>query len=276
MHDDPTEQDFNDLQQFTGGPCLTIYVPPADKASGPDANRALFRNALKSARSHMLDHAINADQTDLIIATIWQYIDSNELWPPSRKTAAIFASTDYMRVYHLPANQLNGTSVTVGRSFDLAPFASALSSDRKYLVLVLGHQNVRLLRGTRDSLQPVELPGFPADMKQTLGIDEYPNARSVHSVKRAGRSTQVSLSQYSPNQTDKTMLQEFFRRIDHQLHSYLQQHKLPLILAGVDYLQAIYRHVNTYPALTATGITGSQDQTSGDSIREEAWAIVGS
>ena len=148
--------------------------------------------------------------------------------------------------------------------------------NREYLVLVVGHQNVRLLRSTRKSLQPVELPGFPADMKQTLGIDEYPNARNIHTVMRAGRSTQVSLSQYSTHQTDKTMLQEFFRRIDHQLHGYLQQHKLPLVLAGVDYLQAIYRHVNTYPALMATGITGSQDQTSGDSIREQAWAIVNS
>lgn len=150
-----------------------------------------------------------------------------------------------------------------------------MKKDQPFYILAVGHKNVRLFEGNRTSIHLLDIKGFPADMESTLGLDEYPNERSVHTVMRAGRETGVSAGQYSVPNTDKVMLKEFFRRVDKMLHDLLMKHKYPLILAGVDYVQAIYRSVNSYPYLVGQGISGNQDVAVEKSLHRRALAIVG-
>ena len=48
----------------------------------------------------------------------------------------------------------------------------------------------------------------------------------------------------------------------------------PLVLAGVAYVRAMYRDVNTYPHLLEAGISGSPDRTSTEELHTRAWALV--
>lgn len=143
-----------------------------------------------------------------------------------------------------------------------------------FFILTVGHKNVRLYQGDRTSLQHVDIRGLPADMKQTLGIDEYNSQRSVHTVVRAGRVQGVSAAQYNTRSEDKVMLKEFLRRIDDMIVAYLNQHNHPLILAGVDYVQAIYRTINSYPHLLGQGISGNQDEAKTHDLHHQALAII--
>lgn len=144
----------------------------------------------------------------------------------------------------------------------------------QFFILTVGHKNVRLYQGDTSSLHLVDIKDFPADMKQTLDIDEYESERSVHTVVKAGRLTGVSASQCDKANTDKVMLKEFFRRIDDMLFSFLTQHNYPLILAGVDYVQAIYRSVNSYPHLVEHGISGNQDEAKEKDLHARASTIL--
>lgn len=143
-----------------------------------------------------------------------------------------------------------------------------------FFILTVGHKNVRLYQGNKSSLNLVDIKDFPADMKQTLDIDEYENERSVHTVVKAVRLTGVSASQYDKANTDKVMLKEFFRRIDDMLLGFLTQHNYPLILAGVDYVQTVYRSVNSYPHLIERGISGNQDEAKEKDLHTRALAIL--
>lgn len=147
-------------------------------------------------------------------------------------------------------------------------------NNQEFFVLTVGHKNVRLYQGNHKALHQVTVNGLPADMKRTLGIDENKNERSIHSVIRAGRGTEVSASQYNAADTDKVMLREFFQRIDHTLHDYLTQRNLPLILAGVDYVRAIYKKANSYPHLVDPGIPGNQDNTKPNDLHQRALTIL--
>lgn len=147
-------------------------------------------------------------------------------------------------------------------------------NDIHFFILALGHKNVRLYQGDRISIDLVDIKDFPADMKQTLGIDEYPNELSVHTVIKAGTIKGVSASQYDTANTDKVMLKEFFRRVDNMLHTFLIQHNYPLILAGVDYVQAMYRGVNSYPHLIQQGIPGNQDEAKNKDLHQYALNIL--
>lgn len=149
-----------------------------------------------------------------------------------------------------------------------------MQQNQPFFILAVGHKNVRLFQGNRTSVHLLDIQGFPADMESTLGLDEYPSERSVHTVMRAGRETSVSAGQYSVPNTDKVMLKEFFRRIDDMLHDLLMKHKYPLILAGVDYVQAIYRSVNSYPYLVGQGIAGNQDEAVEKTLHRHAISIL--
>lgn len=143
-----------------------------------------------------------------------------------------------------------------------------------FFILTVGHKNVRLFEGNSISLHLVDIKGLPANMKQTLGIDEYANARSVHTVVKAGRVNGVSASQHNASDTDKIMLKEFFRSIDDMLLSFLTQHNYPLILAGLDYVRAMYRSVNSYPHVLLQGISGSHDRTNDQDLHTRALDIL--
>ena len=147
-----------------------------------------------------------------------------------------------------------------------------------YYLLALSHKHVRLYEGDRYRLQQVQLSNFSGDMVETLGIDEYPHSRETHTIAPAssGKGSEGFHQQYNVSQTDKKMLLEFFRRIDHRLHAFLLYHEKPVLLAGVKYLLPLYRKVNTYAGLLDVDITGNQDRSDIHSLGKKAWDKVNS
>ena len=146
-----------------------------------------------------------------------------------------------------------------------------------YYLLTLSHKHVQLYEGDRHRLQPVQLKNFSGDLVETLGIDEYPHSRETHTIAPAasGKGSEAFHQQYNVADTDKKMLVEFFRRIDHRLHAFLLYHEKPLLLAGVKYLLPMYRKVNTYTGLMDRAIIGNQDKTDVYSLGKKAWDTIG-
>jgi len=62
--------------------------------------------------------------------------------------------------------------------------------------------------------------------------------------------------------------------LDHALRELLADDQAPVVLAGVRYLQAIYRQANTHPQLLPTGIDGSPAYASPDQLHRRAWGLV--
>jgi hypothetical protein len=146
-----------------------------------------------------------------------------------------------------------------------------------YYLLALSHKHVRLFEGDRYRLKPVELKNFSGDLEETLRIDEFPHSRETHTIAPAssGKGSEAFHQQYNVAETDKKMLLEFFRRIDHRLHAFLLFHEKPLLLAGVGYLLPIYRKVNTYAGLLDEAVIGNQDRTDIYTLGKKAWQTVG-
>jgi hypothetical protein len=74
--------------------------------------------------------------------------------------------------------------------------------------------------------------------------------------------------------TTKEYMLEYFRQIDRGLHDILRDEQAPLVLAGVEYLQPIYREANTYTHLIESGVTGNPDHLEIDALHEQAWPLV--
>ena len=66
----------------------------------------------------------------------------------------------------------------------------------------------------------------------------------------------------------------FLRKVDSEVSALLKQETAPLILASVDYLQPLYRSVNSYAQLLPEGITGNPDEADDENLRIKAGEIA--
>lgn len=58
------------------------------------------------------------------------------------------------------------------------------------------------------------------------------------------------------------------------LQGLLKGERIPLVLAGVEYLLALYRKANTYPHLVDQAVTGNPEELRAEALYQRAWAIA--
>lgn len=271
----PTPDELKELQTFHEPSSLTIYAPLMDTNSANDQNLIKLKQVLWDAEAALLATGMKQRDVEKALEPARLLFESHEFWRVHQESLVLFIHPKLFRSYHIP-DQTGAYSLTVESGFNLEPLLGAMENNQQYYVLALGHKNVHLYEGDHYGIEPIELKHFPADMEETLRIDEYPESRETHSIAAggAGKGSEAVHEQYNVSQTDKAMLLEFFRRIDHYLHSFLFSHQKPLIIAGVEYLLPMYRKINTYPGLIPQSITGNQDNPDLQSLKDEAWGFV--
>jgi hypothetical protein len=203
---------------------------------------------------------------------------SGDFWKYEDEGLAIFLADGFSQIYRLPLSfpQL----VVVANRFMIKPLLPLLAGDGRFLILALSQNAVRLFRATRYSLQEVtELPGVPANLDEVLQYDEAHKElqffAGAASPGAGGRRAAVFYSSGGSEQSyKKEALLRYCQQIDTGLHSLLRHENVPLVVAAVDYLVAIYRQANHYPHLLSQAILGSPDRFTPDELRHKAWAIV--
>jgi hypothetical protein len=162
--------------------------------------------------------------------------------------------------------------VVVTNRFHIKPLLPLLSGDGRYYILALSQNKVRLLQGTHYSVTEVDLAGAPENLAETLRDDDSRKELRVR-TSASGKSKR-SVMGYGNVVDDKENLRGYFRQIDGGLHHVLRNERVPLVLAGVDYLHPIYREVNTYPHLMNEGVAGNPDRLSAEELHKQVWTIV--
>lgn len=271
----PSDRELRRLQTQRGQHLVTIYVPFVTPNTTDNPDRIELKNALRETEKQLVAAGAKADRARQQLAPAHELLASREFWPIRHEDLALFISPRSFHYYHLPGGAVKYT-VRVGKRFNVTPLVKAMRANERYFVLLLSHNQVRLYEGDRFALAPLELKHFNGKMEEILNIDEYPESRELHPVAPAGhgRTTGSYHQQYNVSETDKQMLLDFFRRTDAYLHTFFTKHSRPLLLAGVAYLQPIYRVANTYSGLLGQSISGNLERATLDDIRNKAWRVM--
>lgn len=271
----PNDRELQRLQAQRGQHLVTIYVPFVSPNTTDNPDRIELKNTLREAEKHLVASGLKDDQAKQQLAPAYELLTGREFWPIRHEDLALFISPHSFHYYHLPENSV-GYALHIGKAFRLAPLLKATRNNQQYFVLMLSHNRIQLYEGDQFILRPLALKKFTGKMEQVLDIDEYPKSRELHPVAPAGygRETGSYHQQYDVSQTDKEMLLDFFRRADTYLHEFFTKRPHPLVLAGVSYLQPIYRLVNTYPGILPQSLTGNLERATLDDIRNKAWRIM--
>jgi hypothetical protein len=200
-------------------------------------------------------------------------LDDSRFWQYQAEGLATFVAPGVLRTFRVPL-RLEELTI-VGPRFYLTPLLQLLTGDGLFYVLALSQNQVRLLAGTRDHIAEVEFGG-PASLAEALQYDDPERQLQFHTGTPAAGDRRAAIFHGHGTGIDdaKINILRFFQQVDRAVTGLIKGAPLPLVVAGVDYLLAIYREANTHPSMLPEGIPGNPEGLRPDELHARAWPLV--
>jgi hypothetical protein len=262
------------LSETIANPCISVYMPTHRTGRETEQDPIRFKNLLTRVERDLEKTGMKERAIDELLKPLRELLDDTLLWQHMGEGFAVFRSPDTFSYYRLPVrfDEFHYT----GTRFHLKPLMPILTGDGQFYILVMSQKSVRLLRGSRDSVHPVEIEDLPENLAEALNIDEYIQTMQFHtgtSMRQAGRT--AIFHGHGAGEDDETHdIKQYLRKIDEALCNYIGSHRIPVILAGVDSLLPLYREISDYGNLYEKGLPGNHDIERPEDIHKKAWSIL--
>ncbi|MEJ2597999.1 MAG: hypothetical protein P8Z00_06665 [Anaerolineales bacterium] len=268
--------EFKDLASKTGEACISIYMPAHRLGYERQQDPLRLKNLLDQAEKRLTEGGRRSPEARLLLKNARQLLLDSNFWQHQSDGLAIFIDENETRTYRLPLNF--DELLYIGGQFHIKPLLPMLSGDGQFFVLAISQKDVRLLQGTRYTVEAVDLGDVPTSMAEALW-HESPERQlqwhtSTQASQGAGERPAAYHGQGAPENDTKDAILRYFQRVDRELVDLLQESSRPLVLAGVDYLLPIYQEANTYPNLAEEGVLGNPDDLSDKQLHQRAWEAV--
>jgi hypothetical protein len=257
------------------GPCLSLYLPASRAGAATEQTPIRFRNLLRKAEEQLLGAGLRSPEARKLLAPAQDLLGEATFWQHQDQGLAVFLAPGFAHIARLPL--AFAERVTLAPRFQITPLLPLLARAGHFYVLALSQQAVNLLRGTYAGLHALPLPdGAPANLAQALRYDDAEPQRGYFTgtpgVK--GRQGAIFYGVEVKSDEHKADLLRFCQQLDRALQPLLHDEQAPLVLAGVEYLLALYRMANTYPHLLDEQMAGNPEHLSVGALHERAWALV--
>lgn len=260
MHtmDHLTSEDIEGLVDDRSSHCVSIYIPTHVVTEHVGQDKTLLKNLRQEAFHQLSAGGMRSPDAESLLQPVDELLDDSGFWRYLSDGLAIFASAESHSVYRLPISF--EPFVEVGDRFVVRHLLQLFSDDGRFYLLGLSRNDVRVFEGTRHHLREVRVKDLPASMSEALDIRQRPSMSNPGKVQGS--------------EGQKILYVKYFRSVDRALRPFYGNHRVPLVLAGVDYLLPLYRQAATYRNVADGGIHGNPDQWTLDELHEKAWAIV--
>ena len=252
--------------------CVSLYMPTHRSRPETQQDPIRLKNLIRRAEESLVAAGIRRPDASEVLRPARAHRGRGLLAASERWACPV--PTDWV-VPLLPTPFRFEETVVVSDRFHVSPLLPLLTGDGHFFVLALSENEARLLAGTRSNVHVVNVPGLPAGVKDALRYDDPQRELGSHAAERGGPGARVVLhGQGIGAEVQKERLGRYLHAVDGAVRRSLREQQAPLVLAGVEYVRAMYRDVNTYPHLLEAGISGSPDRTSTEELHTRAWALV--
>jgi hypothetical protein len=254
--------------------CISLYMPTQRTGREQQQNRIRLKNLLAETETMLLANGVRRPEVQNLMQPAEELLWNRDFWQQQGDGLAIFLANGFHQIYRLPVEFEE--SLTTGNSFHIKPLLPCLGRDIEFYVLAVSLKNVRLFEGNADTLSEIEL-SFPTSMEEVLSMDDPEKFLNMHSGSTSmgqGKGGTGIFHGHDPSDEDKTNILRFFQSINQSLQPVLDEKKIPMVLAGVDYLLPIFREASSYQNLLEDAVTGNPDRENVKDLHAKAWQIV--
>lgn len=264
------------LQKRGEGLSISLYMPTLRGREGSMENPIRFKNLIAKVENELAVEGLSQLERQKILEPAHIFVNESYFWSNQSKGLAFFLSNGFYRYYRLPI-EFNERAV-VKNSFYLKPLFNLLSSDKQFYVLALSQKDARLLRGTRDTIEEMDLSEVIQRFEEKFGKELPEQSLQFHTrTQSAGSGPRAAIfygGSGDLNNIQKERLRKYFRFIDQELHQMVDEKNVPLLLACVEELTPLYREISKYPLLMEQTIDGNPDNMKAQEIYQRAGEIM--
>lgn len=266
--------DLRELVDHPVGTCVSLYMPMHRTGNETQQDPIRLKNQLHDAEKALIAAGQKPDDAQQLLAQAHTLLDNDLFWRQHCSGLALFAAPGFFKYYRLPATVESLT--TVADRFHIKPLLGLVSNDGRFFVLALSLNKIRLLDATQHSVREITLGQAPDSLADSIPASGHERQLQFHSEGSAalGKAGTAYYGTGPGTEDNKDNITRYFRLVNKALHEYMLGKRAPLVLSGVEYLLPLYREVNSHFPLMETGIPGSPDTVSAETLRDKAWGIV--
>lgn len=270
-------EDLQSLHEAAEPPCVSIFLPTHRAGAETRQNPIRFKNLLKSAEEQLREQGFG-DRADSLLEPARSLLEDFDFWQHQSDGLAVFLTPSSRELFRIPRSFEE--LAVVGDRFHFGPLLPLLTGDGRFHILALSQKRVRLLEATREKVREMDLHDIPESLQDVVGYDweerslQFHTGTSSQTGGPGARRRAMFHGQSAAEDDVKEEIAKFLHVVDTGVRKLLPDHGEPLVLAGVEYLRAIYRQGSHYPKLMEEGIDGNPDAVSPEELQERAWPIV--
>jgi hypothetical protein len=258
--------------------CVSIYMPTHRTGTDAQQDPIRLKNLLREAEKQLSAQGIGRREVQNMLDPASMLLQDSNFWQHQSDGLAIFISSNRVRRYRLPLNFEE--FVAVMDHFHIKPLLPLFTGDGQFYILALSQNEARLLLGTRYSISEVDIGQVGGSLAEAIPSVNHQMSLQLHSSgSTGGMSGSGSVTFHGQgggsDESAEHELLRYFRLVSDGLTEFLQGDRVPLVLAGVEYLLPIYKKANTYPNLIDKVIKGNPDLLRMDELHKSAWDILG-
>ncbi|MBU4224296.1 MAG: hypothetical protein KKC71_00540 [Chloroflexi bacterium] len=256
--------------------CVSIYMPTHRTGREAQQDPIRLKNLLGEAEKRLSARGVSTRDVQKMLEPASKFLQDSYFWQHQSDGLAIFLSSNRVRRYRLPLDFEE--FVVVMDHFHIKPLLPLFTGDGQFYILALSQNEVRLLNGTRYSVSEVDIGQVVGSLAEAIPSDDHQASLQLHTSGSAGGmagdGSVTFHGQGGGSESAKNDLLRYFRLVADGLTEFLQGDRVPLVVAGVEYLLPIYKEANTYPNLIDMVIKGNPDLLSADELHKSAWDII--
>ena len=256
--------------------CISLYMSAHPTGREQQQDPIRFKNLLSKISVDLEKSGFRNPKIEAMIKPAEALLHDRSFWQHQNQGLAVFIAEDVFEIYQLP-RKFEPLAI-VADNFHIKPLLPLISGNKKFYVLALSQNEIRLLQGDRFGMAEVDLQTIPTSLQEALRFDDPERQLQFHTGTAApgGSSSRPSIyhGHGLPDESDKTELRRYFQKVNQGLMDLLREEDAPLVLAGVAYLLPIYQEANEYPHLVEDGIMGNPEDLETEDIHEKAWPMV--
>lgn len=247
----------------------SILIPTIQSGAETQQNPIRFKNAIRSLEEKLESLDNNEDLLESVKKAA-ELIDDYEFWQHQYGGLAMFLSKDVSEYYRLGYEVQDFTYIR--KRFYVKPLISHTFENKKFYILSLGKDKADLYLADSNNIQIIDLEDAPASLGDALGHELSEQQLQFHSQGSSGKP--MYHAQGAGEDDVKAEIKKYYSLLDEHVVSEIQKLNAPLVLAGVEYLQPIYKEATKYEHLVDEGVTGSIETYTEDELQQKSWKLV--
>jgi hypothetical protein len=261
------------LLQKPQWPAISIYMPVSRIGDQQDPIR--YKSLLGQVEKQLVAGGMRSAEVRSLLEAEHALVEDKGFWMNlGADGLAVFRSRDVERRYPLPLSFQE--LLQVGDWFHIKPLVPLLDKQH-YFVLVLSKGAVRLFKGQRYCFNEIELPeDTPASLDDALKHDDPEKQLQYHSNTTAGGAGREAMyhGQGLGADEQKENVERYLQAVDTSLFPRLDELKCPIVLAGPDELQGVYRRITRGKRILKQGIKRNVQDMPKEDLHAQTWRLV--